>query len=139
LAKLTKGWAVIGTAALLAGVATGAVATTGDSSGERVDYPTNERGQTYGKAPAPAAGGQVSSNEFPDLVAAVGDNGVEGYVDVEAVTGGPLPSSPKDALAMQGEPIEYPVYAADGETVVDTFTVNAPSSIPSDPPPDAGN
>lgn len=66
---------------------------------------------------------------IPELIKAVGDKGVDGYVRFEDL-GGPQPSSPEEAVRISGEERVIPVYAEDGETVIDTYTLRA------DPAPD---
>lgn len=79
-------------------------------------YSINESGMTFGSA--------AFANEIgkaPDLVATRGDNGISGYVyqkDFDEV----------DSFAMRGETVpkdkrELVVYASDGVTILDTFTV----------------
>lgn len=83
-------------------------------------FPVNENGQTYGSA----AEAMALGTELPDLIQAEGKNGVTGYVLREDWLG-PTPSNPEEALAMMESgafgPREIPVYAQDGETVVDTM------------------
>ena len=85
-----------------------------------------------GKMPGDANGdGKItdSGNErIPALVAAVGDQGVAGYVKYTDVFCTPAPASPTAALAAQGQTQVIAVYAPDGTTVVDTLTIKPASS-----------
>lgn len=87
-----------------------------------VEYKVNANGQSYGIG---AAAEYVE--DLPDLVAAVGDNGVEGYVYASELL--KSPSNPTEALEYKrkidsGEyvPAVINVYESDGKTVVDTLT-----------------
>lgn len=87
-----------------------------------VEYKINANGQTYGIG---AAAEYVA--DLPDLVAAVGDNGVEGYVYASELL--KSPSNPTEALEYKrkiesGEyvPAVINVYESDGKTVIDTLT-----------------
>ena len=88
--------------------------------------PVNARGETYGSEGDSEWLGQ------PDLVLAIGKNGVQGYIrhtEMEEVSGGNV-RSPEEALAWneyvrQRGPVEIPVYKEDGETVVDWFVIGA--------------
>lgn len=87
-------------------------------------YPTNRSGQSYGKLPTGDAS-SYNDEDLPDLQAAVGDHGVEGYLDARDLEG-EEPSTPEEALAQQesAAPTKVvPVYASDGTTVVDSFTI----------------
>ena len=88
-------------------------------------YPVNARGETYGPA-----GFEEWLGE-PDLVLAIGKNGVQGYIrqseEAEASGSGRV-HSPEEALAWNEYvqtrgPVEIPVYREDGETVVDWFVI----------------
>lgn len=101
-------------------------------------YSVNEAGQTYGSAMFAEA-----RDDRPDLMAAVGNNGVSGYVysaDLEEES----PETLDEALAQQemydalianwdGEtPIvirTIPLYASDGQTVIGEYDI---SFVPSD-------
>lgn len=87
-----------------------------------VEYKINANGQSYGIG---AHAEYVS--DLPDLVAAVGDNGVEGYVYASEFL--KSPANPTGALEYKkkiesGEyvPAVINVYESDGKTVVDTLT-----------------
>lgn len=87
-------------------------------------YPVNENGQTYGSA----ADAMALGADLPDLVLVQGKNGTTGYALREDWLF-PTPSNPEEAAAMMesGElgPREIPVYAQDGETVVDTMVLGS--------------
>ena len=90
-------------------------------------FATNESGLTYGRLDIAR-----EKNIKLDLYAALGINGLEGYIyatDLED----PIPSSPKEAIEIQknrkqGDK-EIPVYAVDGYTVIDTFIISSGSAI----------
>lgn len=94
------------------------------------NYSVNEQGQTYGKGPYPAGPSQE-----PDLIRAVGENGVVGYVKSSDLNG-PSFSSPEEALAHQetlhkaGGYELIPLYESDGETVIGEFKMYLNYSIP---------
>lgn len=98
------------------------VASAGD---EAPIYPETGTGQTYGTLPADSSGLDLA--DAPDLVRVVGDHGVEGYASSADVLGKDeaAPESPATALAEQetSRSMQTPVYAVDGVTVVDTFTI----------------
>lgn len=92
------------------------------------DYPTTPDGRTFGTLPTGDEQG-LAVSDLPDLIAAVGEQGRHGYITREAFMGGPAPSSPGEALAAQekAEAVTVPVYAEDGTTVIDTFTITGPN------------
>lgn len=74
-------------------------------------YPVNENGQTYG----PDWGHLLEDETQPDLLLAIGENGVQGYMyPPEGI------SSPSE-LADYTPPKSTPLYLHDGETVIGTF------------------
>lgn len=82
-------------------------------------YAANEKGQTYGEGPFP-----VGKNQEPDLIKAIGENGVEGYIKNSDVT--PTFSSPEEALIHQKEVEKQgyqsvPLYESDGTTVIGEY------------------
>lgn len=91
-------------------------------------------GRTYGRVPGPvdAQHGGWSAGDagvMPDLVAVIGDHGATGYVDSAVLMDdGSEVTNPQEAAeymrkkARRG-PTELPVYAKDGVTVVDAFTM----------------
>jgi hypothetical protein len=76
----------------------------------------------------------TGDERIPELIKAVGDNGVSGYVRYED-SNGPQASDPAEAVAMSGKEYVIPVYAADGVTVIDWLTLSSGEGAPS-PPPD---
>lgn len=65
------------------------------------------------------------NERIPALILAAGDHGVSGYVRYNDLEGGPPPSNPAEAIAMSGQERVIPVYAADGFTVVDWYTISS--------------
>lgn len=90
------------------------------------EYPSLADGRTIGTLPTDDR--PLVVKDMPDLIQVRGDHGKLGYVTKDDFLGGPAPSSPKEALAQQAsaETTTIPVYAEDGETVIDTFTVLGP-------------
>jgi len=89
------------------------------TSEDVIKYPLNERGQTYGNGPFPSG-----SDHEPDLIAATGVDGTNGYVlkkDLE----GEQPKTPEEALAIQRDNSpngrDIPLYDVDGITVIGVF------------------
>jgi beta-lactamase regulating signal transducer with metallopeptidase domain len=85
------------------------------------DYPVNEQGQTYGHAPYNPS----VIVQDPDLMAAIGINGVEGYVKATDLNG-PSFSSPQEAIAYQEanrDGRSIPLYESDGTTVIGEFVI----------------
>lgn len=82
-------------------------------------YQVTENGETYGSGVLADVYG-----EFPDLIEAIGVNGVEGYVRFEDFIY--LPETPEEAIAYsQSNENKYiPVYDLDGN-VIDTFLLSA--------------
>lgn len=95
-------------------------------------YSINELGLTYGSAVQ-----AMSIEDEPDLIAAVGVDGTEGYV-YKSDLDGDLPETPEEAIAYQaaidekmagatpGTPVVMdviPLYAADGVTVIGEFEI----------------
>jgi len=67
---------------------------------------------------------------IPALIRAVGDHGVTGYVRYADIEGNPQPSDPEEAVATSGQERVIPVYAEDGMTVVDWYTLSAGDGSP---------
>ena len=85
-------------------------------------YGVNQNGETYGSSAYAR-----TYEEEPDLIAAIGDNGEKGYIR-RSESEEEDPSSPEEALRIQNEranqpPRIIPLYAEDGITVLDTFTI----------------
>lgn len=81
----------------------------------------NAAGQTFGPAT------DAAFTDGPDLIEALATNGLIGYVSATALADatGPAPSL-AEALASKSEPIELPVYLADGKTEIGVFLVEPP-------------
>ena len=93
---------------------------------DKSEYEVNENGETFGTG----ADAKYPEDE-PDLVAALGDNGIEGYVRKTELDG-ETPSTPEEAIRLQEErkakgnpPRIINVYESDGVTVIDTFTIGS--------------
>jgi len=91
------------------------------------EYKINSNGQTYG------IGDAEYVEDLPDLISAMGDNGILGYIYTSELL--KTPSSPKEAVAYQkkldnGEyiPRTINVYESDGKTVIDTLTETLPDT-----------
>ena len=85
------------------------------------DFPTNSRGLTYGSI---AESGSL--NTMPDLVAVMGQSGIEGFVYKEDLVE-PRPKSPADAVRGQGHrdlrgSRLVAVYDVEGVNQIDVFT-----------------
>lgn len=88
------------------------------------EYEVNEYGQTFGSTLD-----VMYVSDYPDLIAVLGDNGIEGYA-YQADLEGEQPSCPEEAVRMMEEAKKngFPtrtinVYDSDGRTVIDTFTI----------------
>lgn len=90
---------------------------------KRNQYEKNANGETYGYA--------IQSETIgyePDLIAATGTNGEDGYVRGTDLDG-PVPSSPEEAIAMQSPNGRYiPLYESDGKTVIGEFYISPPAT-----------
>lgn len=117
-------------AAIVGGAATGLVMSVNADSlaptrGDIVvpSYPKNEFGETYGSNAL-----AETSEQEPDLVAAVGTRGEEGFVRKEDLSL-PDPSSPAEAVKRQleqelsGGGRLLPLYEVDGRTIIGEFLV----------------
>ena len=97
-------------------------------SATRSDNDSNSDGRTYGTVPIRPG---VTEGDLPDLVAVVGDHGVDGYVLSKELAADPNanPATPAEAIANQakGKDRVLRVFTADGRTQVDTFTVWGPN------------
>ena len=86
-------------------------------------FPKNENGQTYGSAAL-----VNSPDQEPDLISAVGEGGVEGYlraVDMHEE----MPKTPEEAVAQNnkrkaGSVRQIPLYAVDVKTVIGVFNIH---------------
>lgn len=88
---------------------TGGQSQAASVNGAAIDYPVNERGETYGSA---------NGSQVPDLLAAPTDDGQIGYVRVSELE---LARNVAGSLESGERIIE--VFASDGETVIGEFTV----------------
>lgn len=121
--------AIAGSLVLLSGCATSVGHRAGVSdSGNRAAVSVESHGsgvtadgRSFG--PLPTSGSHLSPSQIPDFVRVVGDHKVVGYADSHVLLGGGQATSPAEALS-QPAPRQVSVYASDGTTVVDTFTVN---------------
>jgi hypothetical protein len=91
----------------------------------KVEYPVNKSGQTYG-----SSADARSYEEEPDLISAIGEGNIEGYVKKEDLQQ-PTPENPEEAIAMMEneESKEIPLYDVDGETIIGTFTIEVGESV----------
>lgn len=86
----------------------------------------NTSGQTYGSL----IGRGTSLESAPDLVEVIGNNGKLGYVE-KIHFFGEVPTTPDEVAAANAradELLVVPVFASDGKTKVDTFTLNKGAS-----------
>lgn len=91
----------------------------------KLEYPVNKSGQTYGSS--------LYSEQYggePDLIAAVNEDGVQGYM-LKTDVDGPMPKTREEALAMMYLSIEsggrtIPLYEADGKTILGEFKIDPP-------------
>ena len=82
-------------------------------------YPKNEAGQTYGM------GGVIYGD--PELLLAIGEDDVQGYVKNTDLIGD-LPESPEEALELNKiKSFRIPMYLQDGKTVIGEFVVGSPA------------
>ncbi|MBT2535124.1 peptidase M56 family protein [Arthrobacter sp. ISL-69] len=100
----------------------------------------NAKGETYGV--------ESPENGTPDLIAVMATNGASGYVYAKDLFGGPMPTSPEDAVknfSTPRPPREIAVYLSDGQTKVGIFEASGsgggipayPSQFPVLPTADA--
>lgn len=99
---------------------------TVNAKDNRMEYKVNEIGQTYGSS----LYSELHGGE-PDLIAAVNEDEVTGYV-LKTDLDGPMPKTREEALAMMkasqasgGHTI--PLYAADGKTILGEFKIDPPT------------
>jgi hypothetical protein len=95
----------------------------------RTKLGVNAKGETYGV--------ESQENGTPDLIAVIATSGGSGYVYAKDLYGGPMPTSPEDAMknfSTPRPPREIPVYLSDGETKIGIFeAAGSGGSIPSYP------
>nr|WP_201762281.1 peptidase M56 family protein [Pseudarthrobacter psychrotolerans] len=96
---------------------------------ERTELGVNAKGETYGV--------ESPENGVPDLIAVMATNGATGYAYAKDLYGGPMPTSPEDAVQNFNTPRparEIPVFLSDGETEVGIFlAAGSGGGIPSYP------
>ena len=86
--------------------------------------PTNENGEVYGSEIFLEAIGVKA-----DLISAIGENGVEGYVKATDLDG-PAAKNPTEAVKQVRANRIIPLYESDGETVIGSFIIqNEDSAI----------
>lgn len=113
---------------LTAGILLGTIATETtifpkNQSSEAVPvYPRNENGDTYG-----SAFHARTNEEKPDLIEAIGEDSVTGYIRKKDLDGN-MPKTPEEATALKNKqqvknPRQIPLYEKDGKTVIGTFMV----------------
>ena len=96
---------------------------------ERTPLGVNAKGETYGV--------ESQENGTPDLIAVMATNGQSGYAYASDLYGGPMPTSPEDAVknfSTPRPPREIPVFKSDGETQIGVFmAAGSGGGIPSFP------
>lgn len=96
---------------------------------ERTPLGVNAKGETYGV--------ESQENGTPDLIAVMATNGQSGYAYASDLYGGPMPTSPEDAVKnfnTPRPPREIPVFKSDGETQIGVFmAAGSGGGIPSYP------
>jgi hypothetical protein len=109
---------------LVVGIAIGALGIYYSTANADSDYvfPKNQFGQTYGSEEK-----ATSPETVPDLIAAVGVGGVNGYIK-RTDDKQPLPKTLQEAIALnkynEAHPTrEIPLYAVDGKTVIGKYIV----------------
>ena len=66
----------------------------------------------------------TGDERIPELIQAVGDKGIRGYVRLADLEG-PQPSTPEEAVRMSGQARVIAVYADDGKTILDQYTISS--------------
>ncbi len=96
---------------------------------DKSEYEVNENGETFG-----TGADAMYPEDEPDLIAAVGDNGIEGYVRKTELDDDEMDKAqtPEEVARIQeerdakGNPNRIiNVYESDGVTVIDTFTIGS--------------
>lgn len=112
---------MVGLSTVIALAASLCIGANVGAQGPEKQYAENGSGQSYGTLPTETVAGP---DEFPDLVAVSGENGVEGYVRKTDLIGDrPEPRSPEEALAQNRSSRYIPVYEANGVTIIGRFFV----------------
>jgi hypothetical protein len=121
---------IIGALVVGAGVGTALATTTPGVQSEtdlnrpRPTYQKNASGETFGSL----SQAEVDA-DAPTLIAAVGTNGVDGYVRSADLLL-PLPKDPEEALALKDVGVRYlTLYAVDGRTIVGQYRSGTISTI----------
>jgi hypothetical protein len=95
----------------------------------RTELGVNAKGETYGV--------ESPENGTPDLIAVIATNGASGYVYAKDLYGGPMPTSPEDAVKnfnTPRPPRQIPVFLSDGQSKVGIFEASGSGGgIPSYP------
>lgn len=87
-------------------------------------FPKNQYGQTYGSEL-----NATTPDTEPDLIAATGVGGVNGYLKRTDLEPDPFPKTPQDAIELtkknlaRGE-YQIPLYAVDGKTIIGAFKIS---------------
>lgn len=97
------------------------------TAGALMSLSINGAGQSYGPVR------DAPPNSDPDLILAVGDNGVTGYILATDLNGPTFANPDEVAEWLLTHPADrdrvIPLYKQDGKTVIGTFTVKAPVVI----------
>ncbi|WP_036717283.1 hypothetical protein [Paenibacillus harenae] len=94
-----------------------------DNLKQQEEYAVNNNGETFGSALLEAKIG-----EEPDLISALGTNGIQGYVKADDLF--PDVSDPQEALRSYSVSAIIPLYDTDGITVIGEFEMKTEESIP---------
>ena len=86
---------------------------------KKADYPVNQSGLAYG--PALYA---ETYEDIPDLIAAVGTNGISGYLYSEELFSVGAISSPEEVIVLMPTSYTIPLYEKEGKTVIGAFVVS---------------
>lgn len=84
-------------------------------------YPVNENGETYGPRSVP----NVPMDPGPDLILAINEDGIEGYIRQKDLSH--HPRTVEEALAVSGDKTSLIMYYQDGITPIGTFSVGSHS------------
>lgn len=117
---------VVGTFSL--DLLSGSAETRNGEKTPAVKYLTNESGLTYGSSMY-----ATSLEEEPDLIAAYGIDGTQGYVFKKDLNG-EMPQTPKEAveITIQNNKTEariIPLYEKDGKTIIGEFHIEPPVNV----------
>lgn len=128
-----------GAIALSIGLGAGFVFTATVANSSSSDEPRPLIGGMPSDADGDGLISDTGDERIPELIAAVGDKGVLGYIRFEDLEGTSEPSSPDQAL--EETPRVIPIYAEDGVTVIDhlssaggdpvSITEESPTETPS--------